>query len=58
MINSTDPAGQLQWLIGVLQAAEDKHEKVRSVWRPLRDIYLLRARNGYNDKVAGNNQIN
>lgn len=29
LINSTDPAGQLQWLIGELQAAEDRGDKVR-----------------------------
>ncbi|XP_041349363.1 sphingomyelin phosphodiesterase-like [Gigantopelta aegis] len=28
LINSTDPAGQLQWLINVLQDAENNHEKV------------------------------
>ncbi|XP_046847921.1 sphingomyelin phosphodiesterase-like [Xenia sp. Carnegie-2017] len=31
LINSTDPAGQLQWLIKVLQAAEDNHEKVHII---------------------------
>lgn len=29
LINSTDPAGQLQWLVGELQAAEDRGDKVR-----------------------------
>ena len=29
-INSTDPAGQLQWLVEQLQAAEDNGEKVES----------------------------
>lgn len=28
LINSTDPAGQLQWLVNVLQKAEDNGEKV------------------------------
>lgn len=28
MVNSTDPANQLQWLIHILQASEDKGEKV------------------------------
>uniref|UniRef100_A0A8B9VBM8 Sphingomyelin phosphodiesterase 1 n=1 Tax=Anas zonorhyncha TaxID=75864 RepID=A0A8B9VBM8_9AVES len=28
LINSTDPAGQLQWLVGVLEAAEQQGEKV------------------------------
>lgn len=28
MVNSTDPADQLQWLVTVLQASEDKGEKV------------------------------
>lgn len=28
LVNSTDPADQLQWLIGILQQAEDKGEKV------------------------------
>lgn len=28
MVNSTDPANQLQWLVHVLQASEDKGEKV------------------------------
>ena len=28
LINSTDPAGQLQWLVGVLEAAERDGEKV------------------------------
>ncbi|XP_026517535.2 sphingomyelin phosphodiesterase, partial [Terrapene carolina triunguis] len=27
LINATDPAGQLQWLVGVLQAAEEQQEK-------------------------------
>ncbi|XP_069496639.1 sphingomyelin phosphodiesterase [Ambystoma mexicanum] len=31
IINSTDPAGQLQWLIRVLQAAEDQKEKVHII---------------------------
>lgn len=30
LINSTDPAGQLQWLVGELQAAEDRGDKVRA----------------------------
>lgn len=30
LINSTDPAGQLQWLVGVLEAAEQQGEKVGS----------------------------
>lgn len=30
LINSTDPAGQLQWLVGVLAAAEQAGEKVRT----------------------------
>lgn len=29
LINSTDPAGQLQWLVAELQAAEDRGDKVR-----------------------------
>ena len=28
MVNSTDPANQLQWLVHILQASEDKGEKV------------------------------
>lgn len=32
LINSTDPAGQLQWLVGELQAAEDRGDKVREWW--------------------------
>lgn len=28
MVNSTDPADQLQWLVHILQEAEDKGEKV------------------------------
>lgn len=28
LINSTDPAGQLQWLVGILQKAEESGEKV------------------------------
>lgn len=33
LINATDPAGQLQWLVGVLAAAEQAGEKVRGcVW--------------------------
>ncbi len=28
MVNSTDPAGQLQWLIHILQESENKGEKV------------------------------
>ncbi|XP_066444653.1 sphingomyelin phosphodiesterase [Eleutherodactylus coqui] len=31
MINYTDPAGQLQWLVGVLQEAEDNYEKVHII---------------------------
>ncbi|KPP70268.1 sphingomyelin phosphodiesterase-like [Scleropages formosus] len=31
MINSTDPADQLQWLIGILQEAENKGEKVHII---------------------------
>lgn len=31
LINNTDPAGELQWLIDVLQAAEDKKEKVHII---------------------------
>lgn len=29
LINSTDPAGQLQWLVEELQAAENRGDKVR-----------------------------
>lgn len=29
LVNSTDPAGQLQWLVHVLQESELKGEKVR-----------------------------
>ncbi|XP_015672780.1 sphingomyelin phosphodiesterase [Protobothrops mucrosquamatus] len=31
LINSTDPAGQLQWLVGVLQRAEESGEKVHII---------------------------
>ncbi|XP_044521775.1 sphingomyelin phosphodiesterase [Gracilinanus agilis] len=31
LINSTDPAGQLQWLVRELQAAEDRGEKVHII---------------------------
>ncbi|XP_051902802.1 sphingomyelin phosphodiesterase [Hippocampus zosterae] len=31
MVNSTDPANQLQWLVYVLQASEDKGEKVHII---------------------------
>ncbi|XP_068026251.1 sphingomyelin phosphodiesterase [Melanerpes formicivorus] len=31
LLNATDPAGQLQWLLGVLQAAEDQGEKVHII---------------------------
>ncbi|XP_066507582.1 sphingomyelin phosphodiesterase [Hoplias malabaricus] len=31
MVNSTDPAGQLQWLINILQEAENKGEKVHII---------------------------
>ncbi|XP_077155095.1 sphingomyelin phosphodiesterase isoform X1 [Ranitomeya variabilis] len=31
MVNYTDPAGQLQWLVGVLQEAENNHEKVHII---------------------------
>ncbi|XP_050417111.1 sphingomyelin phosphodiesterase [Patella vulgata] len=31
LLNTTDPAGQLQWLIGALQQAEDNHEKVHII---------------------------
>lgn len=29
MVNSTDPANQLQWLVHILQDSEEKGEKVR-----------------------------
>lgn len=31
MVNSTDPANQLQWLVHILQASEDKGEKVHII---------------------------
>ncbi|KAJ8402301.1 hypothetical protein AAFF_G00371660 [Aldrovandia affinis] len=31
MVNSTDPAEQLQWLVGILQEAENKGEKVHII---------------------------
>nr|DBA32293.1 TPA: hypothetical protein GDO54_000096 [Pyxicephalus adspersus] len=31
LINFTDPAGQLQWLVNVLQEAENNHEKVHII---------------------------
>ncbi|KAG8137198.1 putative Sphingomyelin phosphodiesterase-like protein [Naja naja] len=31
LINATDPAGQLQWLVGVLQRAEESGEKVHII---------------------------
>ncbi|KAI1903453.1 hypothetical protein AGOR_G00027350 [Albula goreensis] len=31
MVNSTDPADQLQWLVGILQEAENKGEKVHII---------------------------
>lgn len=31
MVNSTDPANQLQWLVGILQEAENKGEKVHII---------------------------
>lgn len=31
LINSTDPAGQLQWLVGELQAAEEQGDKVHII---------------------------
>ncbi|XP_073468770.1 sphingomyelin phosphodiesterase [Aquarana catesbeiana] len=31
LINFTDPAGQLKWLVGILQEAEDNHEKVHII---------------------------
>ncbi|XP_006885532.1 PREDICTED: sphingomyelin phosphodiesterase [Elephantulus edwardii] len=31
LINSTDPAGQLQWLVGELQAAENRGDKVHII---------------------------
>ncbi|KAB0397067.1 hypothetical protein E2I00_012022, partial [Balaenoptera physalus] len=31
LINSTDPAGQLQWLVGELQASEDRGDKVHII---------------------------
>ncbi|KAM9846833.1 sphingomyelin phosphodiesterase [Aulostomus maculatus] len=31
MVNSTDPANQLQWLVQILQASEDKGEKVHII---------------------------
>ena len=32
ILNTTDPANELQWLISVLQEAESKREKVRYVF--------------------------
>lgn len=37
MVNSTDPANQLQWLVQILQASEDKGEKV-SQWQEKKRI--------------------
>lgn len=36
MVNSTDPADQLQWLIRILQESENKGEKVREFYRTQR----------------------
>lgn len=30
LVNSTDPGNQLQWLVHILQASEDKGEKVKT----------------------------
>lgn len=37
LLNNTDPAEQLQWLVQVLQAAEDKGEKVCCLRLDIRD---------------------
>nr|XP_033804455.1 sphingomyelin phosphodiesterase [Geotrypetes seraphini] len=42
LINSTDPAGQLQWLVGVLQDAEDHKEKVHIIGH-IPPAYCLRS---------------
>lgn len=41
MVNSTDPADQLQWLIHTLQESENKGEKVREVYRTQEKKYVL-----------------
>lgn len=41
MINSTDPAGQLQWLVGELQTAEDRGDKVGQSGRSMVEYMLL-----------------
>lgn len=33
LVNSTDPGNQLQWLVQVLQASEDKGEKVKTFYQ-------------------------
>lgn len=41
LINSTDPAGQLQWLVEELQAAENRGDKVRRcVMNPVEKVLL------------------
>ena len=45
LINTTDPAGQLQWLIEQLQDAENKGDKVRKI--PLKRLFsFCNTRNG------------
>ncbi len=51
MVNSTDPANQLQWLVGILQASEDKGEKVRGQAERKADRRLLAALNCGANKV-------
>ncbi len=47
MVNSTDPANQLQWLVHILQASEDKGEKVSRAAKTKADkarVVLMRLR--------------
>lgn len=42
LVNSTDPGNQLQWLVHILQASEDKGEKVKT------DLFILHMKILYN----------
>lgn len=44
MVNSTDPADQLQWLVHILQEAENKGEKVElQILKPNSWLWLTSA---------------
>lgn len=41
LVNSTDPGNQLQWLVHILQASEDKGEKVKTDITEITSRYFM-----------------